>query len=178
VKYFNLSVRTTAGNVHCLVDKEPINPTLSSDGGAVIISGTDYIPVNELKHCDDTPVHARRAAPHVSFLSDINIKAGIYASMIPITVSPMGFVAVVGRIGNDRSLIEMPGFYRATASKEKLKEEASSVMNPVISLDGRYISLDRHRCETGSKNYVVEIMSGKSGEIDGKTCAGLFNWNK
>ncbi|WP_124604448.1 hypothetical protein [Burkholderia sp. Bp9142] len=178
-EYFNLSVRTPAGNFDCLVDKDPVEPTLSSDGSAVILAGTDYIPVNDLNNCKNgAPVHSRRAAPHVSFLSDINIKAGIYASMVPITVSPLSFVAVVGRIGSDRGLVEVPGFYRVTASKSKLKEEASSNMNPVISLDGRYVSLGRYRCEIDSKNDIIEIKTGKLIGVDGVACVRLFNWNK
>lgn len=179
MKYFNLSMRTAAGNFHCLLDKDPVEATLSSDGEAVIVSGTDYILVNELSQCKDgVPVHTRSAAPHVSFLSDINIKAGIYASMIPVAVSPLSFVAVVGRIGSDRNLIELSGFYRTTASMSKLREEASSDMNPVISLDGKYVSLGRCRCEMDSKNSIIEIKSGKLIEVGGAACDRLFNWIK
>ncbi|MBN3833854.1 hypothetical protein [Burkholderia sp. Ac-20344] len=177
--YFVFSGRTTAGEFYCLIDKEPIGATLSSDGEVVIMSGTDYVPVDELNHCAaNTPIHARRAAPHVSFLSDVNLKAGIYASMIPVAVSPMSFLAVVGRLGSDRNLVKIPGFYRATVSKSKLKGEASSNMFPVISLDGRYVSLDWRQCEVGSKIDVIEIRRGRSVEIDDKKCAELFNWER
>lgn len=179
VKPYRLSVRTMAGDLHCLVDKEPIDATVSSDGEAVIVSGTDYVVVDELSHCKaDTPVHVRRAAPHVGFLSDINIKAGIYASMVPVAVSPLSFVAVVGRIGSDRNLVEMPGFYRNTVRKSKLEGEASPDMNPVISLDGKYISLDRHQCGTDLKFGVIEIRARKAVEIDSKACTRLFNFDR
>ena len=179
VKYFNLSLRTMAGDLHCLVDKEPIDATVSSDGKAVIVAGTDYVPVDELSHCKaDTPVHVRRAAPHVGFLSDINVKVGIYASMVPVSVSPLSFVAVVGRIGSDRNLVEMPGFYRNDVRKSKLKEEASPDMNPVLSLDGKYISLDRHQCGTDLKFDVIEIRTGKAVEIGSKVCTRLFNFDR
>ncbi|WP_155624015.1 hypothetical protein [Burkholderia diffusa] len=66
VKYFNLSVQTAAGDLHCLIDKEPVEVTMSSDGDAVIVSGTDYVPVDELIRCKaDVPVRVRRAAPPV-----------------------------------------------------------------------------------------------------------------
>lgn len=179
VGYFTFSGRTAVGEFYCLIDKEPIGATLSSDGEAVIVSGTDYVPIDELNRCKvDAPIHVRRAAPHVSFLSDVNLKAGIYASMIPVAVSPMSFLAVVGRLGSDKNLVKIPGFYRATVSKSKLKGEASSSMFPVISLDGRYVSLDWRQCEAGSKIDVIEIRSGRSLEIDEKKCAELFNWER
>ncbi|WP_155633216.1 hypothetical protein [Burkholderia stagnalis] len=170
-------MQTKVGEFHCLVDKEPIDVTLSSDGEAVIMSGTDYIPVNELSHCKSgTPVRVRRAAPHVGFLSDINIKAGIYASKVPVAVSPLSFVAFVGKIGSDRSLVKVPGFYRTSVGASRLKEEASSIMNLVISLDGKYISLDRHQCGMDQKIDVVEIKSGRMVVIDNKDCSALFNF--
>ncbi|MFD1561465.1 hypothetical protein ACFSHT_38445 [Paraburkholderia silviterrae] len=176
---FNLSVQTKVGALHCLVDEEPIDVTLSSDGEAVIVSGTSYVPVGELSRCKaGTPVHVRRAAPHVGFLSDINIKASIYASMVPVAVSPLSFVAVVGKIGSDRNLVEKPGFYRTTVSKSKLEEEASSDMIPVISFDGKYISVDRHQCGSDPEVDVIEIKTGKTKVINNKACNRLFNWVK
>ncbi|MGS0897390.1 hypothetical protein ACVBGC_33480 [Burkholderia stagnalis] len=179
VKFYNLSVRTATDDLRCLVEKEPIAVTVSSDGEAVIISGTDYVPVDELRRCGaSTPVHVRRAAPHVGFLSDINIKAGIYASMVPVAVSPLSFVAVVARIGSDRSLIKLPGFCRNTVRYSKLKEEASSNMNPVISLDGKYISLGRYQCEMSSEIDVIEIKTGKTVKILDEACTRLFNFDR
>lgn len=61
-------------------------------------------------------------------------------------------------------------------SEAKLKEEASSDMNPVISLDGEYISVDRRQCGSDSEVDVVEIKTGKTVAIDNKTCGKLFNW--
>jgi hypothetical protein len=174
---FDLSMQTEAGNFHCLVDEKPIDATLSSDGDSVIVSGTGYVPVEELSHCKaDVPVHVRRAAPHVGFLSDINIKAGIYASMVPVGVSPLSFLAVVGKIGSDRNLVQKPGFYRTTVSESKLEEEATSDMNPVISLDGKYISVDRRQCGLDPKIDVIEIKTGEAIVIDNKACGKLFNW--
>ncbi|CAG4928442.1 hypothetical protein [Paraburkholderia saeva] len=174
---FNLSVQTEAGNFHCLIDEKPIDVTLSSDGEAVIVSGTGYVPVGELSRCKaDVPVHVRRAAPQVGFLSDVNIKAGIYASMVPVGVSPLSFLAVVAKIGSDRNLVQKPGFYRTTVSESKLEEEAASDMNPVLSLDGKYISVDRHQCGSDPEVNVIEIKSGKTIKIDNKACGKLFNW--
>lgn len=174
---FDFSVQTKAGNFHCTVDEKPIEATPSSDGEAIIVSGTGYVPVGELSRCKaGTIVHVRRAAPHVGFLSDINIKANIYASMVPVVVSPLSFVAVVGEIGSDRNLVKKPGFYRATVSEAKLKEEASSDMRPIISLNGKYISVDRHQCGTDPEIDVIEIKTGKTKVIDKKTCNRLFNW--
>ncbi|WP_423393664.1 hypothetical protein [Burkholderia sp. LMG 21824] len=178
-KSFKLSMQTMVGGLHCLIDKEPIDATLSSDGEAIIVSGTDYVLVRELSRCKaGVPVHVRRAAPNVGFLMDINVKAGIYASMVPVAVSPLSFVAVVGKVGSDVNLIEMPGFYRTTVSDSKLKEEASPDMKPVISLDGKYVSLDRHRCGEDSKLDVVEIKTKKIVEIDIKLCERLFNFGE
>ena len=177
--YFNLSAQTKVSNFHCLIGEEPVGVTLSSDGEAVIVLGTGYVLVDELSRCSTgTPVHVTRAAPHVGFLSDINIKAGIYASMVPVAVSPLSFVAIVGKIGGDRNLVKRLGFYRTTVSKSRLEEEASSDMNPVISLDGKYISVDRHQCGSDSEADVIEIKTGKTIVIDNKICSKLFNWIK
>jgi hypothetical protein len=178
VEHFNLSVQTTAGNFRCLIDEEPIGAVLSSDGEAVIVSGTSYVLIDELRHCTvNIPVHVRRAAPHVGFLSDINIKAGIYASMVPVGVSPLSFVAVVAKLGSDKSLIQKPGFYRTSVSESKLEEEASSDMKLIISLDGQYISVDRGQCGSDDKVDIIEIKTGKSIVIDNKTCGQMFNWD-
>jgi hypothetical protein len=175
--FYNLSVQTVAGNFHCLVDEVPIDVMLSSDGEAVIVSGTSYVPIDELSHCKtDVPIRARHAAPHVGFLSDINIKAGIYASMVPVGVSPLSFLAVVGKIGSDRNLVDRPGFYRITVSKSKLSKEVSSDMNPIISFDGKYISVDRHQCGSDPEVDVIEIKTGKTVSINNRTCGKLFNW--
>jgi Tol biopolymer transport system component len=61
-------------------------------------------------------------------------------------------------------------------SKSTLEEEASSDMNPVISLDGKYISVDRRQCGSDSGVDVFEIKTGKSISIDNETCSKLFNW--
>jgi len=176
-EYFSLSVETKAGDIHCLIDEEPVAPKLSSNGDAVIVSGTSYVRVEELSRCKTgTPVHVRRAAPHVGFLSDINIKAGIYASMVPVAVSPLSFVAVIGKIGSDKNLVKRSGFYRTTVSKSKLEEEASSDMAPVISIDGKYISVDPRQCGADSEINVIEIKTEKSIAMDNKTCSILFNW--
>lgn len=176
-RYLNLSMQSETGSLHCLIDEKPIDATLSSDGEAVIVSGTAYVPVAELSHCKaDVPIHVRRAAPHVGFLSDINIKAGIYASMVPVSASPVCFLAVVAKIGSDRNLVKKPGFYRTAVSKSTLEEEGSSDMNPVISLDGKYISVDRRQCGSDSKIDVIEIKTGRSIAIDNEACSKLFNW--
>ncbi|WP_155648592.1 hypothetical protein [Burkholderia pseudomultivorans] len=176
---FDLSVQTKAGEFRCMVDEKPIEATLSSDGEAVIVSGTGYIPVDELSRCKaGATVHVRRAAPHVGFLSDINIKANIYASMVPVSVSPLSFVAVVGKVGSDRNLVQKPGFYRNTVSMSKLQEEASSDMKPTISLDGKFISVDRGQCGSDAEIGIIEIRTGKTRIVDNQTCNRLFNWIK
>jgi hypothetical protein len=97
----------------CKIDQKLINVKLSSDEKAVIISGTSYIPVAELMQCNPVRmIHAKMAAPHVGFLSDINLRAGLYASLLPVAVNPLSFVAIVAQIGSDRNLVTSPGFYR------------------------------------------------------------------
>jgi hypothetical protein len=85
-------------------------------------------------------------------------------------------VTVVGEIGNDRNLVKKPGFYRTTVNKSRLEEEAFSDMIPVISLDGVYISVDRHQCGSDREVEVIEIKTGKTMTIDNQTCGRLFNW--
>jgi hypothetical protein len=121
-RYFNLSVQSETESLHCLIDEKPIDATLSSDGEAVIVSGTAYVPVAELSHCKaDVPIHVRRAAPHVGFLSDINIKAGIYASMVPVSVSPMVFLEVAAKIGSDRNLVKNQVFIELWSASPRWK---------------------------------------------------------
>lgn len=174
---FDLSIQLRGVDIHCRIDEKPVDAKMSSDGEVVIVSGTGYIPVSELSGCQSSKIiHVKKAALHVGFLSDINLKTGIYASMVPVSVSPLSFVAVVAKLGNDTNLIKKPGFYRKGVGESKLEEEASSSMKPVISLDGRYLSVDVQQCGTDQSVEVFEIKSGKTRTIGNQACNSLFNF--
>ncbi|WP_183031796.1 hypothetical protein [Cupriavidus sp. UME77] len=161
----------------CLVEKKPLGIRLSSDRELVIVSGTSYIPVDKLMRCEpEVVVHAKKAAPHVGFLSDVNLRAGIYASLVPVSLNPMSFLAVVAKIGSDKNIVSLPGFYMAGMRSSRMRREASPNVLPVISLDGRYVSLSLHSC--GSNEYVdvVEIRSRKWTRIERASCEKLFNF--
>jgi hypothetical protein len=161
----------------CKIDQKLINVKLSSDEKAVIISGTSYIPVAELMQCNPVRmIHAKMAAPHVGFLSDINLRAGLYASLLPVAVNPLSFVAIVAQIGSDRNLVTSPGFYRKKISISKLLSEASSDISPVISIDARYVSLQLHSCESDKPLDVVEIRTNKRVQLNRASCNKLFNY--
>lgn len=173
-----LSVNTAGSERHCLIDQEIVAVKLSSDGQAVIISGTSFIPTVDLEHCkSDAVVRAREAAPHVGFLNDVNLKAGIYASMVPVSVNPMGFLAVVGRLGSDRNLVNRAGFYRAGIKQSILLSEASSLISPTLSLDARYISLNLHGCNLDVDDgvSVIEIHSGRQVKLSLAACEKMFH---
>src|ERR1700733_12948719 len=69
-----ICVQKSDSQHRCKIDQKLINVKLSSDEKAVIISGTSYIPVAELMQCNPVRmIHAKMAAPHVGFLSDINL---------------------------------------------------------------------------------------------------------
>lgn len=161
----------------CLVEKKPLGIGLSSDRELVIVSGASYIPVDKLMRCKpEVVVRAKKAAPHVGFLSDVNLRAGIYASLVPVSLNPMSFLVVVAKIGSDKNIVNLPGFYMAGMRSSKMRREASSNVLPVISLDGRYVSMSLHSC--GSNEYVdvVEIRSRKWTRIERASCEKLFNF--
>lgn len=173
---YELSIGIGNSEHRCQIDQEIIDINLSSDGQAVIISGTSFISIAELMHCrSDAVARAKKAAPHVGFLNDVNLKAGIYASLVPVSVNPMGFLAVVGRIGSDRNLINRPEFYRVGVGRSMFISEASS---PTLSLDARYVSLDLHSCDWdgGEGVAVIEIHSGKQIKLSRTSCEKIFHF--
>ncbi|CAE6770486.1 hypothetical protein [Paraburkholderia domus] len=161
----------------CTIDQNPINLKLSSDGQSAIVSGTSFIPVSDLMQCDPTKiVYAKLAAPHVGFLSDVNLRAGLYASLVPVAVNPMSFLAVVAKIGSDKNIVNLPGFYRVGVRVPKILSEASSNISPVISLDGHYISLDLYSCDFDGYMDAFDIELNKKTRIDRELCEKLFNF--
>jgi hypothetical protein len=177
VQAFDLSIQTKDSLIRCRVDTKPVDVKLSSDGEAVIVSGTGYIPMSALSgRRPENIIHVKTAAPHVGFLSDVNLKAGIYASMVPVSVSPLSYVAVVAKLGSDSNLIKRSGFYRKGVSESKLEEEASSSMNPVISLDGRYLSVEVMQCGTDEGIDIFEIKTGRTLTINSQSCNRMFNF--
>ncbi|NUA28133.1 hypothetical protein [Cupriavidus basilensis] len=170
-------VKSSGDRRRCSVEKKPVGLRLSSDRELVIVLGTSYIPVDELMRCKpEVVVRAKKAAPHVGFLSDVNLRAGIYASLVPVSLNPMSFLVVVAKIGSDKNIVNLPGFYMAGMRSSKMRREASSNVLPVISLDGRYVSMSLHSC--GSNEYVdvVEIRSRKWTRIERASCEKLFNF--
>ena len=161
----------------CRIDDEVRGTKKSSDGQAVIISGTSYVLTDDLLSCDlDVAVRAKKAAPHVGFLSDVSVKEGIYASLVPVSVNPMSFVAVVAKLGSDRNMINLPGFYRDNLAKSVLLAEAASVIAPTFSVDARYVSLDLFNCELerGTDIFVIEVLSGKRIQLSRAMCEKEF----
>lgn len=161
----------------CMTDQISGDIKLSSDEKSVIVSGTSFIPVRDLLQCDpEKIIHVRRAAPHVGFLSDVNLRMGLYASLVPVTVNPMSFLAVVAKIGSDKNIINLPGFFRIGMRKSRILREASSSMSPVISLDGHYISLDLYGCGSEGGVDVFDIKLNKMVHIDHASCEKLFRF--
>lgn len=174
---YEISVKKSDFERHCVVDQKLIDIKLSSDGQAAIISGTSYISMSELIQCNPKAViHAKLAAPRVGFLSDVNLRAGVYASLVPVAVNPMSFVAVVAKIGGERNIVNLPGFYRKGVSTSRLLSEASSSISPVISLDAHYVSLDLHSCEVEGDVEVIDMRSNKRVRLDRASCEKLFTF--
>ncbi|WP_341312353.1 hypothetical protein WN982_12725 [Paraburkholderia sp. IMGN_8] len=174
-----VSVKMAGSEHRCRIDQQVVDAKVSSDRQAVIISGTSYIPTADLERCNsDVVTHAIKAAPHVGFLADVNLNARIYVSLIPLSVNPMSFVAVVAKIGSDRNLINLQGFYGAGVKQSTLLSEASSVMSPTLSVDARYVSLDLHACESDGDEYVsvIEIRSAKQIKLSRAMCEKEFRF--
>jgi len=177
VSDWEISLKASGRAFHCRVDQKLSDIKLSSDRQAIIVSGTSYILVYDILSCDRNNVaHTKKAAPRVGFLSDVNIKSGIYASMIPVSANPMGFVALVAKIGSDESLINLPGFYRKGVKKNQFLKEASTNVNPKISKNGQFISLDLYDCGSGEYVDVVDVLAEKWLKLDRDSCQRLFNF--
>lgn len=173
--WFSASIN--GNSYQCNFDIKISGSKISSDKQAIILSGTSYSPASELKKCHlGAGIHATKVAPRAGFISDINLGAGIYVSMIPISLNPMSFVALAAKIGSDENIINIEKFYRKSASRERMREEASPNMNPVISINGRYISLDLYNCGDGEPVDVVDIRNQSWIKIDKKSCDDLFTF--
>jgi len=178
-KFSDVELLINSQNVarRCRVGGQIIQPKLSSDGSAIIISGTSYVRVTDLLKCQENArIHVSKAAPHVGFLADVNLRAKIYASLVPVSVNPLSFVAVVGRLKSDRNLIQSPGFYRTNVARSTLLQEASPDFSPVLSLSGRYVSLNLRVCEMADQDVVsvFEVNSGKQVNLPIKLCEEKF----
>jgi hypothetical protein len=161
----------------CSIDEKPVAIKLSSDGQSVIVSGTSFVKIEDLMQCDSGKVvRAKRAAPHVGFLSDVNLRVGLYASLVPVSAHPMSFLAVVAKIGSDKNIIDLPGFYQSGMRVSQMLSEASSTMLPVISLDGRYLSLDAYSCESDKYIDVFDIASKRKTGVSHELCEEIFNF--
>jgi hypothetical protein len=169
-------IKKSGSERRCVVDKNPVDIKLSSDRQSAILSGTSFVKIEDLMQCDPAKVvHAKLAAPHVGFLSDVNLRVGLYTSLVPVAGNPMSFLAVVAKIGSDKNLVNLSGFYRAGMPASKMLHEASSSISPVISLDGRYVSLNLYSC--GFEGYVdiFDITLKRKARIDRASCDKLFN---
>jgi hypothetical protein len=171
----------TVGGVdrQCKVSEDLVEVKISSDQRSLIVSGTSYISGRDMMNCTrGLPLKAVKAAPHIGFLSDVNLNAKIYASLVPVAVGPTSFLTVVARLGSDRNLIRRPGFYRAGAKRETLLSEASVSVSPTLSIDGRFVSLDLHSCDFDDRDRVsvVEIKTGNSINLSPTMCKDKFRF--
>ena len=179
VSDFEIAILVNGQERHCKIDQRISILKQSTDKSAVIISGTSYVTTEELIRCNnETAIHARAAAPHASFLSDISLSSGIYASMVPISVNPMSFVAVVAKIGSDKNIVKLPGFYRLSAQSSELNSEASSNMSPVFSVDAHYVALDARSCNASGDIEVIDIRLSKSVRLNRDLCEKLFDFGQ
>jgi hypothetical protein len=159
----------------CSVSEMPVDAKLSSDESALIVSGTAYIPTTKRSACDEKEIlHPTIAAPHVGFLSDVNLRAGLYTSLMPVAVNPLSFVAVVAHLGSDKNIVTLPGSYRSNVSSSKLRVEGLVNAEPVISFNGRYVAPREIDCRPSAYPGVWDIKKNKRLVVDDESCSALF----
>ena len=130
--------------LNCRLDTEIERAMLSFDEATLIISENAYLKTIDLQKCD-------RAKPTVYFtpedngmLVDLNLKTNIYISLLFVATRPMSYVAYIGKIGNRKNLVNLPGSYSERKNIAKMQQEAFNysdefLFRPKISSNGRYV---------------------------------------
>ncbi|MGH8788769.1 MAG: hypothetical protein ACREYA_27320 [Cupriavidus necator] len=176
----DLIIMTDGGYTHtCKLDVRPLYAVESYDASAIIISERGYITKPQLYNCADSVVHVALIPAGVGFLSDINIRNGIYVSLDSIASPPLRYLATVARIGASKNLISLNGAYKARVEPSRLRKYGFSSIGEagasIISVDGKYVApngvID---CSDAAYPGVWDIQRNRRVKADEKSCADLF----
>ncbi|WP_340520591.1 hypothetical protein [Cupriavidus necator] len=164
----------------CKLDVRPLYAVESYDASAIIISERGYVQKSQLYNCADSVVHVALIPAGVGFLSDINIRNGIYVSLDLISSPPLRYLATVAKIGVNKNLISLSGAYKEKVDPSRLRKYGFSSIGEagasIISLDGKYVApnglID---CSDAAYPGIWDIQRNRRVKADEKSCADLFS---
>lgn len=175
-----ITFRTDSSCRTCLLS-EPANfATASHDGSAVIISARGYLRREDLESCKgDVPIHVNTIPKGVGFLTDINLRKGIYVSLDFVSVQPLLYLATVARIGTTKNLVSIAGSYSPGKRASELRKHAFQsdgiAGSSLISPNGDYVapsgSID---CDPQAFPGVWDIKHNKRVVDTPEMCSELF----
>lgn len=126
----------------CVLQKPASLLKISFDKEAIILSGNEYINIQDLKRCGRTLLKPKKAPPNIGTLVDINVRAGLLLSLDPISTSPLSFLATISRTNSSKNLVNLPGAYIDGVPIATLQEQGFSydpnTDQPKISPNGTY----------------------------------------
>ncbi|MFP3756472.1 MULTISPECIES: hypothetical protein [Cupriavidus] len=175
----------TDGSLRTCLLSAPANfATASNDGSAVIISARGYLRREDLENCSsDVPVRVNEIPKGVGFLTDINLRKGIYVSLDFVSVQPFLYLATVARIGTTKNLVSISGSYLPSKRISKLAKHAflsdGIAGSSIISPSGDYVapsgSID---CDPQAFPGVWDIKKNKRVIETPEVCSELFGNSK
>lgn len=135
------------GQHTCVIDTAVDQARLSSDGSALLISTSAYVSSLDLKECNPAEiVHATQVPDELGALADVSLPGQIYIGMVPVSMQPLSYLAVVARLGSTKNLISLPGAYVDAKPTAELQDAAffydeQTGPFPLVSKNGRYVAI-------------------------------------
>ena len=132
----------------------------SFDKQAIIVDTHGYLLIDDLLKCNDSKYLKAHKTPEVGWLTDINVKHKIYVAVDLLYSPPTTCIATVGRLPSPRNIISMPGTDVGN-KRDKRGWSIDCVSEPLISPDGRYVSLENIDCRDSGATGVWDIKKNK-----------------
>lgn len=176
-----VSINVNGANVgRCALSEKlaHVAPRFNWNKRIIILTAVDFISVRDIKNCDRGSVEPSHIPKKVGFLVDVNPKYNIYLALDFVGVSPMAFTATVSRLGERRSVLNLPGIFSQEKGDKKVMEESFGYLESTpgrISPDGRYVSADGTMdCGPNAYPGVWDLLLRKKVTRD-DGCATLFD---
>lgn len=130
---------------NCKVNEKVTRARLTHDRRAILVTSDGYIPIESIRKCGDTPLKVIKIRQDEGILEDVNLEHGIYLALLPISVQPITYLAIIGRLNSKNIETRLQGSYRKKMSDKEQEHQSFTYADdvgpfPIISLDGRYLA--------------------------------------
>jgi hypothetical protein len=120
---------------------------LSFDETVLMISDAGYVKVDDLLTCESFLPRVHFIPPKMGYLVDFNSRKNRYITLIAVSASPTSYLAFIGESMRRKNLVSLPGAYDKKKTRKVMVNEAfsyseNSIMQPKISIDGKYASVE------------------------------------